>query len=70
MTMLFCASSQILISVLILVQVANNDFIPSVSWELQVVRFICCSIFHFWFAKEVEIANNSMKYIALNIEKF
>jgi len=50
--------------------VANNDFIPGVSWELQLVRFICCSMFHFWFAKEIEIANNSMKYIALNIEKF
>lgn len=68
--MLFCASSQILVSILLVVNMGQGDFIPGVDWTMQLVRFICCSMFHFWFAKKVEIANKSIKYIALNIKHF
>lgn len=66
MTMLFCAAAQILVSTLILIKVKDNEFLPGVGWEIQLVRFICCSMFHFWFAKEIEVAIKSMKYVALH----
>lgn len=49
---------------------AATEFKTEVGWELQLVRFICCSMFHFWFAKKVEIAMRSMKYVAMHLNKF
>lgn len=34
------------------------------------VRLICCLMFHFWFAKKIEIAMRSLKYIAMHFTKF
>ena len=70
LTMLFCSAAQILVSVLILLQVGNNSFGTSVGFEIQLVRFICCSMFHFWFAKKVEVGLRSMKYTAMHLSKF
>lgn len=41
-----------------------------VSWELEFVRFIACSMFHFWFASEMKVAIESIKYVALNQDSF
>lgn len=41
-----------------------------VNWELQGVRFVCVSMYHFWFASEVDVAIKSLKFVALNQRKF
>lgn len=51
-------------------QVSQNSVRYEVTWELEFVRFIGCSMFHFWFASEVKIAIESIKYVAINQDSF
>jgi len=41
-----------------------------VPWYIQVVRFICSSIFHFEFAPEIATGIKCMKFAVFNRDKF
>lgn len=58
------------ISALLLKQITKTSEISEVSWELELVRFIACSMFHFWFASESSVAIESIKYVAMNQDSF
>jgi hypothetical protein len=48
----------------------KEELFSYVSWELQVSRLICASLFHFIFEEEIQTAMRLMKYVTLNADKF
>ena len=74
---IFCAVIQLFISFLLLfysVQAMRNDDgnieFTYVSWQLQLVRFLCACILHFGFNNEVVTALSMMNYVSLHNNKF
>jgi len=67
----FCFFSQIFISVLLLLNFAEQQSVAVwVDWKQQMARFICGALFHFSFEQEIRIALRNMKYVAMHIDEF
>jgi len=65
--MFLCSAAQIFVSVLLLQSFEKS--LP-VNWDLEIVRFLCATLFHFSFTREIEKAIDCIKYTAMHYDDF
>jgi hypothetical protein len=65
--MIFCAICQVFVSILLL---RSFEAPIPVSWDLEIIRFVCATLFHFEFAREIKVAIDCLKYTAMHYDDF
>lgn len=72
-TAIFCFFTQVSLSYLLYEDLGKHIDETTVlvtGWKLQMVRFICCNLFHFMFVREYWISVKRIKYLTLYSEQF
>lgn len=67
--MLLCATAQIMIAIVIMIEM-DREIVWNVRWDVTLVRFISLSLIHFGLANEYNVAMKCMKYLAFHQEQF